>query len=297
MKIKISVFLLCIILIIGWAFISMAQSPIILPFEVKLNDLADVSVKSPDDEDLLSWDSTTRKWISWPLTLDESEIDHNQLLNYEVSEHKSLPGIISEVLSDHSLAAHTALGLFDQSSDVDHDSTTNYSAVQHIDWTAASQDFSTTGSATIGSSLELTSGDFNIDTSGSNNPLNLMKDASAGIDLFIDSDGVNRDLDIFGYITAGAQVYYGKLTMDDTNDEFEIWAENDANVEGVTILIRQADQMFRIRGSGRALRFAVAEDGGIHAASMKSGTTQSAAGAAAGELWVDTDNNRVKRGT
>ena len=35
-------------------------------------------------------------------------------------------------ISDHNLAAHTALGLFDQSSDVDHDATTNFVADEHI---------------------------------------------------------------------------------------------------------------------------------------------------------------------
>jgi len=44
----------------------------------------------------------------------------------------SLPNTIANVLSDHNLAAHTALGLFDESSDVDHNATTNYAANQHV---------------------------------------------------------------------------------------------------------------------------------------------------------------------
>lgn len=42
---------------------------------------------------------------------------------------------------------------------------------------------------------------------------------------------------------------------------------------------------------------AIASDGSIHATGMKSGTDQSDAGAAVGELYVDTnDDNSVKRG-
>jgi hypothetical protein len=41
-------------------------------------------------------------------------------------------------ISDHNLAAHTALGLFDASSDVDHDATTNFVANEHIDHSGVS---------------------------------------------------------------------------------------------------------------------------------------------------------------
>ena len=44
----------------------------------------------------------------------------------------SLPNTIAAVLTDHNLAAHTGLGLFDQSSDVDHDATTNFVADEHV---------------------------------------------------------------------------------------------------------------------------------------------------------------------
>jgi len=113
------------------------------------------------------------------LDVDETAIDHNVLANYAANQHVVLPGTITAVLSDHNLAAHTALGLFDASSDVDHDATTNthnlttdvdhdtianthnlttdidhnqltnYTANRHIDWTAASDNFSTTGTLTF----------------------------------------------------------------------------------------------------------------------------------------------------
>lgn len=69
---------------------------------------------------------------------------HDGFSDFVAAEHLSLPNTIANVLSDHDLAAHTALGLFDQSSDVDHDATTNFVANEHIDWTAASDAFYTT---------------------------------------------------------------------------------------------------------------------------------------------------------
>jgi len=66
------------------------------------------------------------------LKTKDSEIVHDNLSGFVASEHKSLPNTIAQVLSDHNLAAHTALGLFDQHSDVDHNQTTNYAANQHV---------------------------------------------------------------------------------------------------------------------------------------------------------------------
>ena len=73
----------------------------------------------------------------------------------------------------------------------------------------------------------------------------------------------NPSFEISGYITAGATIRYGQLRMDDTNDEFEIEAENNANHEGITVLIQEANQKFRVRGASRALRFYVKSDGQI----------------------------------
>ena len=45
------------------------------------------------------------------------------------------------------------------------------------------------------------------------------------------------------------------------------------------------------------LQLTIAADGGIHIANMKSGTDQADAGAAAGELYFDTnDDNTIKMG-
>ena len=50
---------------------------------------------------------------------------HDGFSDFVAAEHISLPNTIATVLSDHDLAAHTVLGLFDQHTDVDHDQTTN----------------------------------------------------------------------------------------------------------------------------------------------------------------------------
>lgn len=63
-------------------------------------------------------------------------LSHDSFANWAANKHVVLPGTIANVLSDHTLLAHTALGLFDESSDVDHDLTTNYDGNQHIDHTA-----------------------------------------------------------------------------------------------------------------------------------------------------------------
>jgi len=43
----------------------------------------------------------------------EAQVNHNALLNYAANQHVVLPGIIANVLTDHNLAAHMALGLLD----------------------------------------------------------------------------------------------------------------------------------------------------------------------------------------
>lgn len=45
---------------------------------------------------------------------------HDGFSDFVAAEHLSLPNTIANVLSDHDLAAHTGLGLFDSSADVDH---------------------------------------------------------------------------------------------------------------------------------------------------------------------------------
>ena len=80
---------------------------------------------------------------------------HDGFSDFVAAEHVSLPNTIANILSDHDLAAHTALGLFDASSDVDHDATTNFVANEHIDWTNAAVAFVT--SSTI-AGINVTSG-------------------------------------------------------------------------------------------------------------------------------------------
>ena len=85
------------------------------------------------------------------LNIDADTVDGEHaaaiVTNARVKTH--FPDTIVNVLSDHNLAAHTALGLFDASADVNHDATTNWVANKHIDWTNATQNLSTQGSATL----------------------------------------------------------------------------------------------------------------------------------------------------
>jgi hypothetical protein len=83
----------------------------------------------------------------------------------------------------------------------------------------------------------------------------LQKDAPQDIQCWNAITSGNPSLVLYGYITAGTAVRYSELTMDDTNDEFLIQAENNANHEGITISLQEANQMFRIRG-GNTLQYA-----------------------------------------
>ncbi len=96
----------------------------------------------------------------------------------------------------------------------------------------------------------------------------------------------NPDFSLYGWITAGAAVRYGRISMDDTNDEFEIEAENNANHEGITILIQEANQKFRVRGAARALKFYVKSDGEI-------GTNQAVAAGHSGGYTPGTISHRL----
>ena len=61
------------------------------------------------------------------------------------------------------------------------------------------------------------------------------------------TSGDNPLLNIYGYITAGTAARYTSMTMDDTNDEFLIQTENNANHEGITVDLTETNQRFRIR--------------------------------------------------
>ena len=88
---------------------------------------ADRVVFWDDSENACKWltISTGLQIIAANLTTKDSEIVHNNLSGYDAAKHVTLPGTLASVLSDHNLAAHTGLGLFDSSSDVDHDNVTN----------------------------------------------------------------------------------------------------------------------------------------------------------------------------
>lgn len=66
---------------------------------------------------------------------------------------------------------------------------------------------------------------------------------------------------IYGYVTAGGAARYVELLVDDTNDEALIQAENNANLEGITVSLPEANQEFRIRGAGGAERFHIDQTG------------------------------------
>lgn len=85
---------------------------------------------------------------------------HDGFSDFVAAEHVSLPNTIANVLSDHDLAAHTTLGLFDQHSDVDHDQTTNFVANEHIDHTGVTL---TAGSGLTGGGDISTNRTFDLD--------------------------------------------------------------------------------------------------------------------------------------
>lgn len=68
------------------------------------------------------------------LNIDADTVDGEEaaaiVTNARVKAH--FPDTITNVLSDHNLLAHTTLGLFDASSDVDHNLTTNYDINKHV---------------------------------------------------------------------------------------------------------------------------------------------------------------------
>ena len=106
-------------------------------FDLDINGLAVAVIAAGDFVPF--WDITavaTNKKITFANF--EGTLAHDNLSGYDAAKHLTLPNTITNVLSDHDLAAHTALGLFDSSGDVDHDTTTNYDANDHIDHTTVS---------------------------------------------------------------------------------------------------------------------------------------------------------------
>lgn len=80
---------------------------------------------------------------------------------------------------------------------------------------------------------------------------------------------------------------------------FNIMASIEAEIEGTVSTGNTPTQLLFKTGTAasRSTRMTIAPDGGIHLAALKSGTDQTDAGAAAGELYSDTnDDNTVKIG-
>ena len=78
--------------------------------------------------------------------------------------------------------------------------------------------------------------------------LGINDDAANNVSCFESATtGENPLLNVYGYITTGTAARYSSLKMDDTNDEFLIQSENNANHEGITIDLTETNQKFRLR--------------------------------------------------
>lgn len=92
---------------------------------------------------------------------------------------------------------------------------------------------------------------FNADDTGgiwASDVLHLQNHAGADAAFFAGATAAeNPYVLIYGYVTAGAAARYGSLRVTDVNDEFVIAAENNANLEGVTVSLPETNQRFRIR--------------------------------------------------
>ena len=102
-----------------------------------------------------------------------------------------------------------------------------------------------------------------------------------------------------GIAAAGEQIRFGRsdsvvrphsIYTSHSDVDASNWLEVRIHDKGGTPYQGQVP-MLRLTAVGMTLY------GAFYAASLKSGATQVAAGAAAGELWVDTDDDTVKRGT
>ena len=82
-------------------------------------------------------------------------------------------------------------------------------------------------------------------------------DPAVGVSFFSGAGAAeNPYARIYGYITAGAAARYVELLVDDTTDEALIQAENNANLDGITVSLPNAVQKFRMR-NGAAEMYAI----------------------------------------
>ena len=122
------------------------------------------------------------------ITTNDSQINHNALAN----THNLTTDI------NHSTITNT----HNLTTDIDHDATTNFVANEHIDWTNATSNFSTTGTANIDGNVDI-GGGLDLDNATSNLitfrgvGLGEPSDSSAGFKIKLwDSPAANWDLGI-----------------------------------------------------------------------------------------------------
>lgn len=191
---------------------------------------------------------------------------------------------------------------------VNHDNLTGFIAGEHINWTAATSDFSTTGDAHVGGDLTV-AGSIK-QGSGAGGTIVLDGSLSVSNNLTVQDNvvingniGIGIDKAARGPIhinKAGDNVVYVHFTNGNTGttsgDGATFGLLDSAGNNDFAIIMRETSNGFRISvNAGNS--FIVASDGGISMANLASGTTQGGAGAGAGELWVDTDDaNTIKLG-
>lgn len=83
MRKKLMIFGLSLALVLGMILVSLGDIPLILPIDLFLNSIADVNAGNPSDNDALTYDSGTRKWIPEAIAAGVSEEDLAYLDNFD----------------------------------------------------------------------------------------------------------------------------------------------------------------------------------------------------------------------
>jgi len=324
MKKKFAIFSLSIALILGMILLSVGQQPMLLP-GFNLTDLIDVNAASPSDGYVIIWDSATGKWIpassgggAGDVTGPGSSTD-NAIATFNLATGKIIQQNHSVLISDTSVISGIVGPLgFTQNSDtitLSHDGTNAYFKTDDGNFVFQTDEGTNTdtifdikpkgtSNAVYFRLWDIDSEELQLFTAASrakirsSHTLGINDNALSDVYFFENAaSGNNPSVHIYGYVTAGTSKRYIEFTMSDVNDEFLIQAENNANHEGITVSLPEANQAFRVRDSGAAVKFMVDNTGGIFPAGMKSGIDQANAGAAAGELYIDTDDgNTIKIG-
>jgi len=128
-------------------------------FPPKLGDLTDVNAETPNDNDVLSWDAGTSRWIavtggvSGFIGLSDTPANYAGSAGYflrvnatpDAVEFRSPAQVLSD-LSGKAGAAFDWNGKDLVNLGTGHDAFSDYVANEHIDWTNATENFKTTGS-------------------------------------------------------------------------------------------------------------------------------------------------------